>query len=741
MTITGDPSKDRPYWFVGAMHGGGNDQTPRFLRDGIWENGYETKLLDQVKSMQPGDKIAIKAAYVRKKGLPFDNHGHAVSVMAIKAIGTIRENIGDGRTVRVEWTAFDKPREWYFYTHRGTLWRVLANSWRNEALIGFAFGNRNQDHAKWRNEPFWRERFGDGSAINERYAWTKFYEAIADGLRPFRNNRPALLEGLRSISRRVDVMPKLNDKFQDGSTGPLKDICPFTVIGTFNRHITDTNRTLIATELAAFLGIKVRAPRSFDAVPILNNQRSWLFAYAKDRRHDDIDSLWQVFEAALDYVEFDTPEIRDAFIRSYDDAGSRRMVGWNLTLGLFWIRPWDYVSLDSRSRAYITQKLGLPISKTGLKHRCSAVDYLAIRDSIEEHFHKEAYPVQSFPDVFYAAYVSKDIDVDSESGPGQEGEEEEEFGLAGEGVTRDQGPKRSPPIVPYSILNILEEGCFLQHSFLESLLSRLRLKRNLILQGPPGTGKTWLAKRLGYALMGQKDESKLRAMQFHPNLSYEDFVRGWRPQREGSLALVDGPFMEMVLAAIREPGETFVVIIEEINRGNPAQILGEMLTLLEADKRTPSEALALSHRRTPTERVHIPSNLFVIGTMNLADRSLALVDLALRRRFAFVDLQPELGDVWRNWVSGKFGIDAGVLADIEKRIQELNGDIASDSGLGRQFRIGHSYVTPPLDAVIPDAIDWFRQVVETEIGPLLEEYWFDASDKVKNAKERLLRGL
>ena len=741
MTLNGEPTKDRPYWFVGAMWDGGDDQGPRFLRDGIWENGYESKHLDQVKSMRPGDKIAIKAAYVRKNGLPFDNRGNTVSVMAIKAIGTIRENPGDGRTVQVDWIPFEKPREWYFYTHRGTIWRVLANSWRNEALIGFAFGNQDQDYAKWRNEPYWRERFGDGDAVNGRFAWTKFYEAIADGLRPYRNNRPALLEGLRAISKRVEVMSKLNDKFPDGSTGPLRDICPFTVMGLFNRHITDGNRTLLGNELASFLGIKVPAPKSFDAIPILNNQRSWLFSYARDRKNDDIDSLWQVFESALDYVEFDTPEVRNSFIKSYDDASSRRMVGWNLTLGLYWIRPWNYVSLDSRSQAYITQKLNLPIPKSGIKNRCSAHDYLAIRDTIETHFHEESYPVHSFPDVSYAAYISKDIEIGPEAESGPEAEEEADPGMVEEpGESYSNSPDPSP-IVPYSLTHILEEGCFLSHPLLESTLSKLRLKKNLILQGPPGTGKTWLAKRLGYALMGQRDESKLRALQFHPNLSYEDFIRGWRPQGDGQLALVDGPFMEMVQAAVKAPEATFVVIIEEINRGNPAQILGEMLTLLEADKRTPSEALALSYRRTPTERVHVPSNLYVIGTMNLADRSLALVDLALRRRFAFIDLQPELGDVWRNWVSGKFGIDTSLLVEIGKKFSDLNKEIASDSSLGRQFRIGHSYVTPPLDAVIPDATEWFRQVVETEIGPLLEEYWFDAADKVAAAKERMLRDI
>ena len=121
------------------------------------------------------------------------------------------------------------------------------------------------------------------------------------------------------------------------------------------------------------------------------------------------------------------------------------------------------------------------------------------------------------------------------------------------------------------------------------MLGRLRTKKNLILQGPPGTGKTWLAKRLAWALVGQKDETKVRAVQFHPNLSYEDFVRGWRPSSDSKLDLVNGPFLEMVEAAKTDPESAYVLVVEEINRGNPAQILGEILTLLEVDKRSPEQ--------------------------------------------------------------------------------------------------------------------------------------------------------
>jgi len=126
--------------------------------------------------------------------------------------------------------------------------------------------------------------------------------------------------------------------------------------------------------------------------------------------------------------------------------------------------------------------------------------------------------------------------------------------------------------------------------------------------------------------------------------------------------------------------------------------------------------------------------------MNIADRSLALVDLALRRRFAFIELEPRLGKTWRDWVIEKCDISPDIIDEIEKRILELNEVIEADTCLGRQFRIGHSYVTPPFKIPISDAREWFKQVVETEIGPQLDEYWFDALDKAKDARKRLLEG-
>ena len=724
----------RACWFVGATYGGTNDQTPRFLQEDIWENGYHDKYLDAVKAIQVGDRIAIKSSYTRKHDLPFDNRGQTVSVMAIKAIGTVKENLGDGRTLKVDWNPVDPPREWYFYTYRITVCRVLPGDWTTDALIAFTFEEMAQDFNRFRNAPYWRERFGDTADDKRRFNWTRFYEAVADRLLIFRNRRDELISGIHAIASKVDGLSNLQDQFADGSSGSLKDICPFTAMGIFNRGITDANRKAIASELASLLGVSEPVPDSFEGIPILNNQRSWFFGFDNKRQADDIDTLWEAFAQAISFAESDDPDTRSAFVSAYDNATQRFGVGWNLTMGLYWIRPWQFPTLDNQSQRYIGKKLNIQISRNGPKGRCNASGYLVVLDTLEARFQEDGYPVHSFPELSVAAWLFKDSGAPAHQKVTDPDAQDDEVDATPETVVT------AAPIEPYSVDDVLTDGCFIARDKLEKILERLRTKKNLILQGPPGTGKTWLARRLAFALMGERDDSKVRAIQFHPNLSYEDFIRGWRPAGDGKLTLVDGPFVEMMTAAAKAPTSRHVFVIEEINRGNPAQIFGEMLTLLEVDKRTPNEALELSYKRSDGERVFIPDNLYVIGTMNVADRSLALVDLALRRRFAFIDLEPTLGKAWHDWVQAQCGIESEILVEIEKRLDALNKEISADAGLGPQFRVGHSYVTPPFGIPIADAREWFRQVVDSEIGALLDEYWFDALDKSKKARERLLEG-
>ena len=723
-------------WFVGAGYGGTDDQTPRFLSEGIWENGYEDKHLDLVRSMQSGDRIAIKSTYTRKHDLPFDNCGNTVSVMEIKAIGTITENLNDGKHVRVDWIKQDPPREWYFYTYRGTIWRVLPGEWTSDNLIEFTFDDKPQDIDRFYNAPYWRERFGQKSD-KKRFLWTAFYEAVAEKLLDYRSDRKPLIEGIHEIASRVAGRSYLQDTFADGTTGPLKDICPLSAMGTFNRSMTDENRKAIAAGLANFLGVEAEVPASFEGIPVLNNQRSRFFGHSDKRGDGDIDALWRVFSAATDFVASDLPEHRVEFAEAYDAALEVRGVKWNLSTGLYWAHPWDFPTLDGPSRHYIEKHLGRQIPTSGQQGPCRSEGYLKLADDLRARFSEGSYPVHSFPELSFAFWLNKD--TDAEASPADNKQD-----VADDGEPDEQQPAVQvvSPLEPYSIADVLSDGCFLPRNEIERLLERLHTKKNLILQGPPGTGKTWIAKRLAFALVGERDDSKIRAVQFHPNLSYEDFVRGWRPAGDGKLALADGIFMEAIHAASKDRLSKFVVVIEEINRGNPAQIFGELLTLLEAGKRTPSEALELCYPDTDGQRkpVYIPENLYVIGTMNIADRSLALVDFAFRRRFAFATLEPKLGKVWRDWVVVNAGVDSELAPKIERRINDLNQKISEDQDLGTQFRIGHSYVTPADRIEAGSTRDWFIQVAETEIGPLLEEYWFDSPKTVQNALKTLLEG-
>lgn len=467
------------HWFVGAAWSEG-DQTDRFLKEGVWQNGYEDKFSKLVRQMKPGDRIAIKASFTRKNDVPFENHGRAASVMRIKAIGTITANLGDGLTVEVDWQELDPPKDWYFYTYRTTVVRArVEDDDMARRLVAFTFDGAEQDYEYFRSQPYWAERFA----------------------------------------------PTID---------PLSE------------------------------------------------------SEAEDAAEDDNSAL--------------------------------------------------------------------------------------------------------------------------------------------------------PKILPYTVDDIINEGGFLGRNVLSSLVDRLSSKKNLILQGPPGTGKTWLAKRLAKALIRRRSPlpDQLRSVQFHPSLSYEDFVRGYRPSSTG-LTLTDGIFLQVVEAARAQPDLPHVLIIEEINRGNPAQVFGEMLTLLENTKRSRADAMELAYRKIPGEKIHVPDNLHIIGTMNIADRSLALVDLALRRRFAFVTLEPLMNVAWEGWCRERHFPD-DVIALIRDRMNALNDAIAQDRALGPQFRVGHSYVTPG-DDDIPDSRAWFAEVINTEIEPLLQEYWFDAPDRARDAAQALRSGM
>jgi 5-methylcytosine-specific restriction protein B len=278
-------------------------------------------------------------------------------------------------------------------------------------------------------------------------------------------------------------------------------------------------------------------------------------------------------------------------------------------------------------------------------------------------------------------------------------------------------------------------GLFMPETQLDLTLVRLKQKKALVLQGPPGVGKTFVAKRLAYALMGQKDDRRVSMVQFHPSYGYEDFIQGYRPSRGGGLERRDGVFYEFARLARNDPEHDWFFIIDEINRGNLAKIFGELLMLLEADKRGPDHVVSLTYSEKG-EQFYLPRNLHVIGTMNTADRSLAMVDYALRRRFAFVTLEPAVNSTaFGDWLAAA-GASEVLVEQIRAAVGVLNAAINKERDLGERFLIGHSFFCPGAGQK-PDA-QWYREIIQTEIKPLLEEY-FDSKDHVENLIAEVLK--
>lgn len=263
---------------------------------------------------------------------------------------------------------------------------------------------------------------------------------------------------------------------------------------------------------------------------------------------------------------------------------------------------------------------------------------------------------------------------------------------------------------------------------LQTLKSLLMRKKNLILQGAPGVGKTFAAQRLAYTIMGVKDESRVKVIQFHQNYSYEDFVIGYKPNAEGGFSLVNGIFYEFCQQARAHREMPYFLIIDEINRGNLSKIFGELLQLIEADYR--DQPLHLAYNK---QRFSVPSNLYIIGMMNTADRSLAMIDYALRRRFSFFEIKPGFEtEAFNNDISK---LEISKLKELINAIIELNKVITDDDSLGSGFCIGHSYLCN-----LNNDSD-LESIVEYDIIPMLREYWFDNDDKFNQEAQKLRNAL
>lgn len=279
---------------------------------------------------------------------------------------------------------------------------------------------------------------------------------------------------------------------------------------------------------------------------------------------------------------------------------------------------------------------------------------------------------------------------------------------------------------PYSVEDFLGE-VFMEESEYNNLVGILHTKKNIILQGAPGVGKTFAAKRLAYSIMGAKDIERVMMVQFHQSYSYEDFIMGFRPSTTG-FELKKGAFYNFCKRAEIDNENDYFFIIDEINRGNLSKIFGELFMLIENDKRGISLQLLYSD-----EKFVVPENIYIIGMMNTADRSLAMLDYALRRRFAFIEMRP--GFQTEGFREYRMALNSIKFDQLISCAENLNTVIAGDDSLGEGFCIGHSYFCNLTSETVDE--QGLRAIVEYELIPLLKEYWFDEPNKVRDWSSNL----
>jgi len=829
------------------------------------------------------------------------------------------------------------------------------------------------------------------------FTWIPVYMDIANKILEYENNHKGLIDIITQLQNKGLPTVSLKDKNNQEQTIPLSDIDPFTFFSTWNRGITDENRTKIVSEIQKLLNIPTNLPDDYSGIPVVNNQRSWFFPYEKERTSEDIPLLWNLFREALN---------NKIHPSTFNSVLKIKYIKYNITMGLFWIDPRQYLNLDNVNRKYLRQKninienlenfdsyttfmnetkkaFGKPfyeisfdawksnqmkdqepepelelnttkqywlyapgeyarlweefyskgimaigwelddltlyenkdsiakrlreIENTDSKETNNAMTCFSFAHKINvgdiifakkgrnkiigwgvvnsdyyfdntrkgyKHVRKVDWKKRNewtiskdrtlamktltdiTRDTALVSYLNDLVGTTTETGlittPTQTQQywwlnanphiwEISSFDI-GDIQTytsyNDKGNKRriykyfeevrsgdlvigyeSSPvkqikaifeiteglhhdedegdIITFKIKDILKnhinwddlketkglEDCevfvnnqgslfklkpeeyeiirdiiddlniarekelekaeitdysfaidpekpFLELSMVENIIYSLETKKNIVLQGPPGVGKTFISKKIVYEMMKKTDDTKIKMIQFHQSYSYEDFIQGIRPS-ENAFRIKNGVFYEFCKKAELDPDNKYFFIIDEINRGNLSKIFGELLLLIEPDKRG-KYSVPLTY--SDDEYFSVPENLYIIGTMNTADRSLAIVDYALRRRFRFIELRPTFNEQFQDLLMQN-GISEEFIQTIIDNITRLNDTISADNNLGKGFTIGHSYFC---EKPTSSQEEWYKSIVDYEIGPLLQEYWFDDLEKADSAIKSLL---
>ena len=600
---TPQTADQRPYWFVGASLDE-TDQTERFVREGLWEHDFEdnARVEAQVNSMQPGDSIAIKATTTQKHNLPFDYQGKFASVMYIKAVGTIRKNLGDGRRIEVDWISVTSQREWYFYTFQPTVWEIWPGSgtlpWAAGALIRFTFEDEPQDY------DLFLQRWG----VESPDSWDDFVERAQEYVDSGRLEE-------EEISYKLEIACKLAAVREGLQSNP----------------------------------------------PVLDGWQS---------------NLKNALRGENNLVDWRARSVFDQWLDKHpDDARPDDALGVIMSL---WGPPTQH--LTARFHLLSSHLMALPLSSAARTNLVSillmgldAEEYPPYRSTLFDWAYEQTrYPKpKQGTDAEMYEYALEFLDRFLE--------EAAQRGLAlrhrldAQSVVWALKNNRNTPWGPPDI-QVVANNLLLPASFLDDIATLLEEKRQVIFQGPPGTGKTYVARELARHLAGS--EERVTLVQFHPSYAYEDFIQGIRPRTGGGQVgfdLKDGPLVRAADQARKEPDAKHFLVIDEINRGNLAKVFGELYFLLEYR----GKGIRLQYSDESDEPFSLPENLYIIGTMNTADRSIALVDLALRRRFSFVEFdtgKEPIKGLLRRWLNANGLSDMEWVADVVDRANEKLAD-------------------------------------------------------------------
>ncbi|WP_019239051.1 MULTISPECIES: AAA family ATPase [Enorma] len=681
-----------------------------------------------------------------------------------------------------------------------------------------------------------------------KFTWIQAYSEIAKAINNLNRGEAELIDiFLRVFNEEANG---LKFSYKDGEPGKESGIDPFTFFAAFNRGLSKVNRIKAIRLVMEELGIGASLPSDFEGVPTVYNKKSWFFAGKGERGASDINNLWLLFKSAAEFAIESNQSHRSAFVAAFDVVRAQKCVTWNITIGLFWMFPDQFLSLDNNSRDYLATKYGIKVP--GGLH--TGEEYLSLTDAVRAATSKPFYEISA--DAYHwkpateealksgdlsnaSSHAEQNTDEDSSipSAPKQywwltanrkiwsfseiTAGEEQSYTIYNEKgnprriyknfldaragdvvvgyeaapvkkvvalceVSRPQDGERlyfkkirdldapialsdikADPVLSQcefcknpngSFFKLTEDeylrleemfdeddvspvqasakssydddeflhDVFVSEADLTSMKGLLERKKNLILQGAPGTGKTFAAKRLAYAMMGEEDDSRIGLVQFHQSYTYEDFVIGYRPNGEGGFDVQPGIFADFCSRAARDSGRKYFFIIDEINRANISKVFGELLMPIEADHRGDSIELPIDRRR-----LAVPDNLYIIGMMNTADRGLALIDYALRRRFAFFDMKPALDAPGFQAMLQK--TNNKKLSALVDKVREINKEIEKDPALGKGFCIGHSYFC--VSESITDAD--VHGIARFEIEPLIAEYWFDDQQRVRTLTDKL----